>query len=283
MTDIGTDIGNIWGNVWLLRPWWLMSLAFVAALAWLLWKFRRAGGVWARYVDVELLSALQALGRITSRPPATTIACALAVSAIIIVALSGPALRNTSVPSFKNLEGIVIVMDMSPSVSRTGALDDAKALAARVVQTAAGRAVSLILFAGEAYTVNALSEDTSPLETSISVLDGEIMPDQGSRPDRGLQMAHTILKDAGIKGGDVILISDGGGLGPGAFSKADEIRGARRTAERPAGRTGQYALRRSAARQRSAGGFGAPGRRPNAGGRNDRPHTLDRTPQDAVR
>ena len=213
------------GPIWLLRPWWLLVLALAAPPLWFLWKRRARAGIWAKHVDAELLAAMRRLGHIVSVPATALIACGIAIAAVIIMALSGPALRDTSAPSFKNLEGIVIVMDMSPSVARSDALDDAKALAARVIQTAAGRPVALVLFAGEAYGITALSEDPATLETSIAVLDSATMPDEGSRPDRGLDLAHTILKDAGVRGGDVILISDGGGLGPESSHMAEKIRG----------------------------------------------------------
>ena len=212
------------GPVWLLRPWWLLVLAVAALPLWFLWRRRARAGAWAKHVDKDLMPAMQRLGHIVSIPATALIACGIAISVIVILALSGPAFRDDSAPSFKNLEGLVIVMDMSPSVAHSDALGDAKALAARVIQTTPGRQVGLVLFAGESYAISALSEDPASLETSIAVLDGTTMPDKGSRPDRGLDLAYSILKDAGVRGGDVVLISDGGGLGPEAYDAAEKIR-----------------------------------------------------------
>ena len=211
------------GPIWLLRPWWLLLIVVFLPVALLIWRRRAHAGMWARVVDAELMAALRRFGHVVSVPASMTIAAGIAISTIAILALSGPARRDAAAPSFSNLEGIVVVVDMSASIATSAALDDAKAAAARIMQQAGGRAVALVVFAGEAYTLSAFTTDPGSLETMIAALDAGTMPDVGSRADRGLELAYAMLRDTGIKGGDVVLISDGGGLGPLAKNVAAEI------------------------------------------------------------
>ncbi len=211
------------GPIWLLRPWWLAALLALLPAAFLLWRRRAEAGAWARHVDPDLMSAMRQLGHVVSTPATATIVTGLCVAFLAITALSGPAQRDTSAPSFSNLEGIVTVVDMSPSVARSSALDDAKAAAAEIVQSAGGRAVALIAFAAEAYAISALTDDPASLETPIAMLASDTMPDAGSRPDRGLELALAMLRETGVRGGDIVLISDGGGLGPIATRIARDI------------------------------------------------------------
>ena len=211
------------GPIWLLRPWWLVLIVMLLPAALLVWRRRARAGVWARVVDAELMMILRRFGHVVSVPASVTIAAGIAISAIAILALSGPARRDAAAPSFSNLEGIVVIVDMSASVARSAALDDAKAAAARVMQEAGGRAVALVAFAGEAYALSAFTTDPGALETMIAALDASTMPDVGSRADRGLELAYAMLRNTRIKGGDVFLISDGGGLGPLAKNAAAEI------------------------------------------------------------
>lgn len=210
------------GSLLLLRPWWLAALPALG-LCW--WLARRDGGLagWARVIDRELMPVLGSLGHVIRPLSRTGPLVPLAVASTLALALSGPAQRNDHAPSFGNLDGTILVMDMSPSVARGGGLDDAQAAAAYLLERIGGRPVGLILFAGEPYLVSAMTTDAATLASPIAVLDAETMPDAGSRPDRALAMAGGVLAEAGIVGGDVVLISDGGGIGPAAAEEARRI------------------------------------------------------------
>lgn len=210
------------GPLLLLRPYWLAALP-VLGLCW--WLVRRGGGLagWSRVIDRDLMPVLAAIGHVVHPLSRTGPLVPCAVAAVLALALSGPALRNADAPSFHNLDGTLLVMDLSPSVARGGGLDDAQAAAAYLLERIGGRPVGLILFAGEPYLVSAMTIDAATLASPIAVLDAETMPDAGSRPDRALALAGGVLAEAGIVGGDVVLISDGGGVGPATSAEARRV------------------------------------------------------------
>lgn len=200
------------GIFW-LRPVWLLGLP-VALLAGILLSRRAIGlGAWQAVIDPALRATLARLGRIVparGRLPWIT----AALLGLLAIALSGPAVERRDRPAYRNLDAVLIVMDLSPSVANSTRLEDLRTAGRLVASVAAGRQVGLIVFAGEAYLAGALTSDARALGELIAYLDAETVPVAGSRPAEALGLAAEVLDDADIIAADVILIGDGGGLGP---------------------------------------------------------------------
>jgi Ca-activated chloride channel family protein len=180
---------------------------------------------WRRIVDPELLPALRRLGYVEDGRGGVAAWLLGAAALLCTLALAGPATRNADAPAFRNLDVIMVLLDLSPSVTRSGGLDDAQAAVSRLLDAHGTRPVALAVFAGESYLVSVPTVETESLQTAIGVVGPEIMPDAGSRPDRALALARTTLKDAASERADVVLVSDGGGLGPEALHEARLLRG----------------------------------------------------------
>jgi Ca-activated chloride channel family protein len=192
----------------LLRPHWLLALPPVALAA--LWLARRATELsgWNRAIDPPLLAALQRLGRVLPGTPRRNLLPAL-TAGLIILALVGPAREVADAPTFRNLDGLVIAMDLSRSVAQGGRLPQARATARLVAERAGSRPAALVVYAGDAYLASPLTTDTRALGTTIAVLDGETVPDLGTRPERALALARRVLAQAQVVAGDIVLVSDG--------------------------------------------------------------------------
>ena len=207
-----------WGGFALLRPWWLLALPAIAAP---LWRARRAGRLagWTAAMDPELLRAMERFGRVLpGRPPGRWLPVVLAVA--LVLALAGPALRKAGAPTFRNLDGVVVVMDLSRSVGLGGALPTAVAAGRLVAAAATGRPVALIVYAGDAYLASPFTTDTEAVGTTIAALDGETVPDAGSCLGCALRLARTVLAQSGTLASDVVLLSDGGGSADAATERA---------------------------------------------------------------
>lgn len=209
----------------LLRPWWLVALPVVGLAVYLLRS--RALGMpgWDSAVDPALLAALGQLGRIVSGTGRRDW-IAPATASLLALALSGPALKMAQISAYRNLDGLVVIMDLSASVAQSNHFDTALVAARSVVDSAGSRPTALVVYAGDAYVASAFTTDATVLGTTIAVLDGETVPDPGSRPARGLALARQMLSDASIASGDVVLVSDGGALDEAAFQEAGAIRSA---------------------------------------------------------
>ncbi|WAJ26980.1 vWA domain-containing protein [Antarcticirhabdus aurantiaca] len=213
---------TLFGDLTLLRPAWLLGLPLVALAAVYVWRRRSGLGAWEAAVDPAMMRALSALGRVVPgarrRHRAPVLLCAL-----LALALVGPAVPDDEAPTFRNLDAVVLVMDLSDSVVTGGRFPAAQGAASFVAREAGSRPIALVVFAGDAYLASAFTTDAEALETTIAVLAADTVPEKGSRAERGLAMAKTLLDQAEILSGDVVLVSDGEGLSPAALREAERI------------------------------------------------------------
>ncbi|MBY8977101.1 VWA domain-containing protein [Rhodobacteraceae bacterium NNCM2] len=212
------------GEMLLMRPAWLLAIPLILLVAWVGVFRHGALGAWRKVLDPRLIPALTSLGHISLNRNRLNIFAAMTAAVVGAAALSGPATRSDAAPAFRNLDLVLLVIDMSESMTRGGAFDDAQAAAAQILAEATGRPIAIILFTVDAYLASAPTEDPATLETIVAVLDAETMPDAGSRPDRALRLAREIVEGSGAPRSDVLLISDGGGVDAETLHEAERLR-----------------------------------------------------------
>ncbi|SMO43235.1 VWA domain-containing protein [Paracoccus laeviglucosivorans] len=206
----------------LLRPWWLLALPVLALAAWALWRRGPDAGGWQGVLSPAMLAGLAALGQVRAAPGWLRL-LPLGGALALVLGLSGPALPRGDAPVFAQNDAVVIALDMSGSVVR-GGLADAQAGAAQIMAGLPGRPVGLILYAGEAYSAAAPTADPRVLESLLSVLDAETMPDRSSSPSAALALAGQML--TGLQRADLVVISDGGGVDAATVAEAQRLRDA---------------------------------------------------------
>ena len=206
----------------LLRPWWLLALPLLAAIAlWRWWRGPAAGG-WERVMPPEMFEAMRALGPLGGRANRQSVAL-LSSASLLCLGLCGPAVPRADAPVLAGSGAVVIALDMSPSVAESAALADAQAAAAALLMAASGRPVGMLVYSGEAYEVAAPTADPTTLESQIAVLARDTMPDGGSRPASALALARQMLRAS--RDADLVLISDGGGVDGAAQAEAERLAG----------------------------------------------------------
>ncbi len=208
----------------LLRPWWLLALPVVVGLA--LYAVRRAAplGDWGREIDPALMAYLTRSGAVLGGRRGANLAAGLCAAALVL-ALSGPAIERRDTGTFRNLDETILVVDLSRSVAEGGNLQGVREAAAAVAEAAGTRPVALVVYAGDAYLAVSPTTDRDSLGTTLFALAGDTVPDRGSHPERGLALAGRTLAEAGVIAADVVLISDGDGIGEAAMREAASIRG----------------------------------------------------------
>lgn len=197
-----------------LRPQWLWGLLLLPLLA--LWwqRRRRRDDGWRRRVDPHLLPHLLEAG--AGRHGAGRALLGLAALALAILALAGPGWRHQAQPLWEDASPLVIAVDLSTATAaadlQPSRLLQARAAIAELLRARAGGQVALVAFAGDAYTVAPMTADAGNVRVFLDALAPDIMPVDGSRPERAIEWSVRLLQQAGSERGDILLLTHDAGV-----------------------------------------------------------------------
>ncbi|WP_300069648.1 vWA domain-containing protein [uncultured Ruegeria sp.] len=216
-------------DVTLLRPLWLGLLPGLAVLAW--WVLSRVPGFgnWDKVTDPVLMKAMVAIGRVEGSSISLAPIAFLAAAGICLVALAGPAFERRDAQTYRNLDGVLFLVDASASVTDDERWPQMLTMGRFGVGALGSRPGGIIVFGGDAYVATDMTTDHRQLGQTFSLISAETVPDKGSRPERALALARQRIEEAGILAGDVVLFTDGAGLGPASLQQTAALaeRGAR--------------------------------------------------------
>jgi len=194
-----------------IRPYWLLLLPLAVFLPWFWKRTRSPWGDWKAVCDPHLLrwlSVSQTGGsaRVGGRWLAGT---AVLIS---ILALAGPSWQKLPDSSFSARNARMIVLDLSRSMLaqdlRPNRLTRARFRLADLLEMTEEGQVGLVSYAGDAYVVSPLTSDMNTIANLLPALQPDIVPVAGSRADRGLELAASLLGRAGLSHGEILLVTD---------------------------------------------------------------------------
>ncbi len=193
-----------------LRPAWLLLLPLLALLLYLLARHRLDASRWRQVVDARLLPHLLVGGGAARRWPLWVFGL---VATLAIVALAGPTWERRPQPVYHNEAALVIALDLSRSMDASDLKPSRLARARhKIVDLLAARdegQTALVVYARDAFAVTPLTSDTETILTLLPSLDTSLMPAQGSRAERSLELAFELFAGGGVPRGDLLLVSDG--------------------------------------------------------------------------
>ena len=136
----------------------------------------------------------------------------LAAIAVLIVALARPVEAHSSSESSTEGIDIVLAMDISGSMLARDFEPDritaSKHLASEFVSERVGDRISVVAFAGEAFTQCPLTSDKASVGTMLSRLRSGVV-DDGTAIGNGLATAINRLRESSAKSKVVVLLTDG--------------------------------------------------------------------------
>jgi Ca-activated chloride channel family protein len=194
-----------------IRPLWLLLLPLVPLLPWLWKRARRPSGDWSRVCDPHLLRWLSVQRETKGSSRAGPWLAALALL-LAILALAGPAWQKLPDPSWSARDARVIALDLSDSMLaedlRPNRLTRTRFRLADLLESTEEGQVGLVSYAGDAYVVSPLTNDTNTIANLLPALQPDIIPVAGSRADRALEMAAELLRRSGLSRGEILLVTD---------------------------------------------------------------------------
>ncbi len=193
-----------------LRPEWLLLLPVALVIAWLYCK-PKSGGDWERVMDSHLLSFLSASENSNRLPRQVWLWTAAWVLALL--ALAGPSWKQLQTPVLKKSLARVIVLDLSHSMNAEDVtpnrLERAKFKLLDLLSRFREGETALVVYAGTAHTVAPLTPDVRTISNLVPVLNPELMPVPGSRPELGLKLASEMLQTKRAGRSTIYWITDG--------------------------------------------------------------------------
>ncbi|MCV6587750.1 MAG: VWA domain-containing protein [Marinobacterium sp.] len=198
-------------SVQLLQPWALL-VAPLLITAGLLALLRQQGGkVWQRLFDAELLPRFLVAAD-NSQVSRQAVVLVVLVSLLLALALAQPVWRKLPQPVYQQQSALVIALDLSRSMLAEDVapsrLQQARFRIRDLLAQRREGQTALLVYAGDAFTVTPLTDDTDTIISQLNALEPDIMPVQGSRPARAVALANQLLSGAGINGGDILLLGD---------------------------------------------------------------------------
>ncbi|MEB4592890.1 VWA domain-containing protein [Candidatus Thiothrix sp. Deng01] len=215
------------GDLHFLHPGWLWLLLAIPAVWGMRWLSSRRRGDWERIVDKHLMPfVLSGKADKLGWLPLAVLSLALLAA---VLAMAGPAWEKREVPVFRSQQALVAAMDLSASMyaedEKPNRLTLARFKLLDILNARQDAQNALVVFAGDAFGVTPLTDDADTIAEQVKNLTPEIMPAPGSLLAPAIQRSEELLQQAGVKKGDILLITDGASDPDAAVSAADEARG----------------------------------------------------------
>lgn len=192
-----------------LRPW-----AFVFLFPAVLFCFFRLRAVktWLGIVDAHLLKPL--LVRVCVRFGEGIKIGLLGLSCLsVLCALAGVSVSGRQKSLYFPKSPAVIVLDMSLSMKVQDISPNRFSRAVfktyDLLDELKGIPTALIVFTDEPYQLVPTTTEKQAIEALLPLLNFNLLPSRGSRPDRAIEEALRTIKEAGADFGDIFLITDG--------------------------------------------------------------------------
>ena len=195
----------------LIRPWWLLALLPVVAIA-ILWSRRNSGqSKWTTAISEDLLQVL--LEDRTVKAKRWVSALVVGSLILVTVGLSGPAWQKLPQEVEQKQDTLIILLDLSLSMFandvKPSRVERARQKIADILRARKEGVTALVAYAGDGHAVVPLTDDTKTIENLLFSLSPEMMPVFGSNPNHALEIAYELFENAGILQGRILLITDG--------------------------------------------------------------------------
>jgi Ca-activated chloride channel homolog len=198
------------GALHFLRPWWLCALVLLPVLWWWWHRRQREDSEWHVFVDPHLLPRLlESRGDRRSRvaPWIGALGYLLAV-----LALAGPSWRRSEQLLWQSQTPLIVALDLSSASLAAdlppSRLAQARAKLATLLRERKGGQIGLVAFAGDAFTVAPLTDDAANVALYLDALQPDVMPRDGQRASEAIEWSARLLKRAGARSGDIVVLSD---------------------------------------------------------------------------
>lgn len=195
-------------NFHFLYPAWLWLVLGLPAAAWWLNRSLRGDTAFSRLVDAALLPLLMSKGR---RGRALPLALLVWCWLVTCLALAGPAWERLPTPLISDGGARVIALSLSDGMLaqdvKPNRLTRARFKIRDLLKQSGDTRNALIGYAGAAFVVAPMTTDAQTVTNLLGSLGPDVMPVQGDDTAQAIDLGVKLLKQAGMHGGDILLIA----------------------------------------------------------------------------
>lgn len=193
------------------RPLWLLGIGAAILIGLYLLRGQARNSGWKQVIDPALIQhLLQGSMSRQQKWPFFALASAMMIASI---AMAGPSWEKLPQPIHKTESALVVLLDLSPSMLAQD-IKPSRLIRARLKlidllnQRQEGLS-ALVAYAGEAYTVTPMTDDTETIISLLPSLSPKVMPLGGSNTEMAIDQALALFRDAGLMQGEILLVTDG--------------------------------------------------------------------------
>lgn len=130
---------------------------------------------------------------------------------LLILALAGPSWKETPQPLIKSQSGLIIALDLSPTMDaediKPSRLKRALYKVNDLLNTRKEGQTALIVFSGDPFIVTPLTDDIETIKALLPALDTKIMPSSGHDVSKTISKAAELFNQTGISEGSILLLT----------------------------------------------------------------------------
>lgn len=192
-----------------LRPWWLLGLIISAAVYVFTYKNSQIQSAWQKVCDKNLLDYLLIKNNGTKGYKASV--SAALITLFLVTALAGPTWLKKENPALSVENPVMILLNMSGEMWNKDVspsrIERAKYVIKDLTKSLKNTESGLIVYSKEPFMITPLTEDTSLIDNIMSALQLDIMPQDGDRLDRAIELAVSRMQKTGLPHGNLIVIT----------------------------------------------------------------------------
>jgi len=196
-------------NFHFLRPWVLLFLIIVFMFYFYIFKNNENVSSWEKVCDKNLLDYLLIKKKNSKRKLGVALMYLGLISSIL--AAAGPTWKKTDVPALNNNAPVMIVLNMSSDMMKTDVKPDrlskAKLKIGQLLKELGSVQSALVVYTNEPFLVSPLSSDSQLIINLSDAINTDIMPVNGDRLDRAINLAVEKMESAGYQNANIVVFT----------------------------------------------------------------------------
>lgn len=192
-----------------LRPYWLIALILPLFFGWRVIKNEAVQSSWANVCDEHLLNFLLLKGHNKQRKFPYILLTFIMM--LTFLALAGPTWVKKQNPALSVDNPVMIMINMSTDMwakdVSPSRIVRAEYVVTDLLKNFQSTESGLLVYSREPFVISPLTEDISLIENLLSQLDEDVLPENGDRLDRAIDLAVVRMQKSGYEKGNLVVLT----------------------------------------------------------------------------